>query len=83
MDTYRRYSIELDIVRRDESLGQLLLISHGRGMVVDVEVLVILHVIYLLSLQTVMDWGGSKYQIICNSQPLQAAHWSNHFLLMT
>ena len=78
MNIYRGHCIELDTVRRDESLGQLKLISHGRGKVVDEQKLVI-PIITITSLWTM----GVRITKICNSHLLQASHWSNHFLLIT
>jgi hypothetical protein len=60
MTTYRGHCIELDTVRRDESLGQLTLISHGRGKVVDEQKLVIVHVIPFITITFIMDDGGQN-----------------------
>lgn len=57
MNTSRRHSTELDIVRRHKSVGQFMLISHGRGKVIDIEVLAIVHVIFSLPLHSLWTMG--------------------------
>ena len=47
-------------MRRDESLGQLTLISHGSGKVVDEQTLVIVHVIPFITITFIMDDGGQN-----------------------